>query len=597
MKVPFHLRRRPAAEAVAALLLLTDDANDVVKSLVALAGGAMPAGYAVAGGVLVKSPTGTEYSVLSTQYSEGPDRRQALCGTICLRALAENLFLPVDAELLPALLPDEAAALTAERGLVFLPGGRVLEFQADQPLAVRELLHGPAVRRRRWKPFPERPALAARLEEIELVQPETPPDELLEAGGEGVGVDEPRPDAAGLPASVAGKAALGLGKGLMHLGKALGLKSVAKLGADIVRRAVDWAPRLTEEILGKQEAALRALLKDFRDGNIERALRRALPMGESPRGSKPAGGTSLPNRNIVYSLGKLLGANGPADLWFGSRDVWQELRAEYRRLAERAAAEGDFRRAAYIYGKLLADYRAAADVLARGGLHRDAAQIYLLKLGDAWRAAREYEAAGEFDKALALYRQRGAHFQAAELLRRMGEEEAAVAEFRLVADEFVRTGQGHYPAGEMLLTRAKLPELAREYFEAGWRAREAENAVPCATRLAQLYAQGEESDQLLTLVAEASRFLEGPGFEKEATEFYNEVARLADRPALTGCRDELRDRALLGLAVKLRERLAFDGRPADLASRMLGQGSVWAPAVVSDAQFAVRAARGRPHRG
>ena len=37
-------------------------------------------------------------------------------------------------------------------------------------------------------------------------------------------------------------------------------------------------------------------------------------------------------------------------------------------------------------------------------LHHDAAVIYLSKLGDVLAAAREFEAAGEIDRALRLYR-------------------------------------------------------------------------------------------------------------------------------------------------------------------------------------------------
>ena len=62
-------------------------------------------------------------------------------GVIRLRQLADNRFLPVDADLIPALLPDEAKALVLRRGLVFLPGGRVLEFQHDKHLSLSEMVH------------------------------------------------------------------------------------------------------------------------------------------------------------------------------------------------------------------------------------------------------------------------------------------------------------------------------------------------------------------------------------------------------------------------------------------------------------------------
>ena len=54
----------------------------------------------------------------------------------------------------------------------------------------------------------------------------------------------------------------------------------------------------------------------------------------------------------------------------------RELAAEYRKAAEQAIRRGDYRRAAFIYGKLLRDYRTAANVLMQGGLHHDAAVLF-----------------------------------------------------------------------------------------------------------------------------------------------------------------------------------------------------------------------------
>src|SRR5262249_21178885 len=150
-----------------------------------------------------------------------------------------------------------------------------------------------------------------------------------------------------------GKASLGLGKSLVWLGNAVGLHGLAQMGANLVQKAVDMAPRLTETLLGRQEAALRALLEKFRAGDLEEALRRALPLGsDSSRGSQAVyTGTQLPFQNLLYSLSKLLagrGGSGPA--WFTRGDIHAELMREYRRAADLAMARGDFRRAAYIYG-------------------------------------------------------------------------------------------------------------------------------------------------------------------------------------------------------------------------------------------------------
>src|SRR5439155_7378722 len=139
-------------------------------------------------------------------------------------------------------------------------------------------------------------------------------------------------------------------------------------------------------------------------------------------------------------------------------ELQRELEREYRKQAEAATRRGDYRRAAFIYGKLLGDYRMAAAVLAQGGLHHDAAVIYLKRLEDHLSAAREFEAAGDVDRALELFRQRGDHVRAGDLLRRMGEEELALAEYREAASLLAQS-QGHFQAGELLLTKAQRPDL------------------------------------------------------------------------------------------------------------------------------------------
>ncbi len=506
----------------------------------------------------------------------------------------------MDADLAPALLADEAADLVKRRGLVFLPGGRVLAFDPGQPLPLSAVVVAwsgdPAttkgVRRGVWQSLPEPPPLAERLTEITLELPELPPDDLLAAGAGDIGSEAPQPDT-GLASQALGHAAFGAGKALAWLGKMLGSKNLAKKGMDWMESGLHQAPKLADSVLGKQEAALRALLSALRRGDVEKALRRALPLGgDGGRGARPVGGAWLPFQNLLYSLSNLLGSSGGGGgYWAASHDLYRALEAEYRKQAELAERRGDHRRAAYIYGKLLHDYRAAAAVLSRGGLHRDAATLYLNRLDDALAAAREYEAAGDTDKALALYRKCGEHLLAGDLLRRVGDEDEALTEYRRAADQAVATGKGHYQAGELLRTRAGREDLAVPYYEQGWALRPAGSAVPCAVRLAQWHARAAAVAPLLALAAEADEYLGPRGNDGPAGEFYNELARLADQHFTGPDRDDLRDLALTRIAGKLRQRAEAGLATADLVSTLLGQAPHWAPAVVSDAQFALR--RGR----
>jgi tetratricopeptide (TPR) repeat protein len=578
MKVPFHLRRTPGAAPAVAFLLPAVEPAAVLTLCARLGSDPLPAVHAVADGFLLRLRQPTT---------------ETFPGVIRLRALAENLLLPVGADLAPTLRDDEAGALARDRGLVFLPGGRILAFDPKKPLPLSALLGVEQLVRRDWQPLPSPRPRAERLLNVTLALPPQLPEDFLDAGGQDIGTEDPRPDDAGMAGRALGQVQAGAGRGLMWLGQALGLGGLARLGARMLQDAVARVPRLTESLLGKQEAALRALLKEFREGDLEKALRRALPLGhEADRGPvTPTGSTRLPFNNLLYSLSNLLGSGGGgrAGVWLAGFDVQQELMREYRRAAEEAARQGDFRRAAFIYAKLLRDYRLAANALAQGGLHHDAALIYLRKLNDKLAAAQAFESAGEIDRAVDLYRQCGRHVQAGDLLLRVGEDEAALAEYRVAADQLVRTRQDHLGAGELMASKAGRLDLARTYWEAGWAARPSDSPVACGLRLARLHADTGEHARLRSLLAEADAFLEPPGNENGAGQFYNEVALLADRADLAALRDDLRDYALVGLATKLRQRAATGNRSGDAVGALFGRSGVWPAPVVSDAQHAWKA--------
>jgi len=575
MKVAFHLRRRPVAEIATAVLLETDRVEVLIGLAARLGPGPTPPIYRVAGGFLVGIGEGAGVPG----------------GAIRLRRLAGNLYLPVDADLVPGLLDEEASGLTRDLGLVFLPGGRILGFEPGRPVALASLLVAPRHPRRDWRPFPDRPDRVERIGEIGLELPGDSPGSEDATGG--VGADgPPRPEESGAAATMAARAAVGAGKGLVGLGGLLGIKAMADLGARWIEGAVARVPRLTEAILGRQEGALRELLRQFRDGDVERALRHALPLGADPgRGGVPASDARLPEIDPSYSLRALLGSGrGARSLWFGDFDLQAALAGEYRKAAEDAERRGDFRRAAYIHGRLLDDAATAAHILTRGGLHHDAAILHLERLEDIPAAARAFEAAGECDRALRLYRQSGRHAEAGDLLRRLGEDEAAVEEYVFAADLLVAgPNHGSIAAGDLLRDRARRPDLAAGHYARGWGARPSANAVPCALRLAALLADRGESRAILAIVDEADALFGRPGQDTTAAEFYNAMARLADRDELAEGRDDLRDRALIGLAAKLRQAVGAGGRAASLASAFLGRPGAWPADVVGDADRAARA--------
>ena len=93
---------------------------------------------------------------------------------------------------------------------------------------------------------------------------------------------------------------------------------------------------------------------------------------------------------------------------------------------------------------------------------------------------------------------------------------------------------------------------------------------------------------------QARSYFERPGDEASAERFCNDIALLADRPPLADIRDELRDQALLTLAVKLQQRAAMETRPGNAVSVLLGRAGVWPGPAVHDAEHAFRAAVHKP---
>src|SRR5262249_47991097 len=122
-----------------ALLLPSPDPAAALALCARLGADPLPAIHAVADGFLLRLRQPTTH---------------AYPGVIRLRALADNLLLPVDADLSPALRDDEASGLARNQGLVFLPGGRILAFDPKKPVPLSALLGVERLLRRDWQLLP-----------------------------------------------------------------------------------------------------------------------------------------------------------------------------------------------------------------------------------------------------------------------------------------------------------------------------------------------------------------------------------------------------------------------------------------------------------
>lgn len=181
--VAFELRRHRGGHAATAVFIASRDVEALLNLCARL--GLDPSGrvHDLAGGFLIKLD----------RPATGP-----VPGAIRLRSLARDFYLPVDAELVPALLDDESDGLVRDWGLVFLPGGRILRFDREARVDLDRLVEVRPRPRRTWSPLPEPRPLADRLVEIGREEPEVPPGEFYreleeEIRRTGSRVEEARP--------------------------------------------------------------------------------------------------------------------------------------------------------------------------------------------------------------------------------------------------------------------------------------------------------------------------------------------------------------------------------------------------------------------
>ena len=434
---------------------------------------------------------------------------------ICYRCIADRLYLPVDAELLPqvsdtelrAMLPSPSAAI-----FVWHPSAGLIQFQPEHIPSAADLLGTPQLSDIRWDQAQITETLNDR---IRSMSPTTGHDlqDIIHQGQDDIGQDAdliddaPRsPDEISRPklhdAIRRLKRWLARGiSGTHDQPEARGVNKTHKANSSSswIQR---WMARIRDgmfvnaggasrkpqnavtNLSSQRENELKRLL-NLLDKDPDKGLRYALPFGgNSSRGSATPSGRL--NERIPDFNMRGIGGSGPADVWNVPWEYQAKLIQRYRDLAQRELRLGNHRRAAYIYATLLNDLHSAATALEAGELFHDAAILHDKHLQNWMKAAECYRKGGFWEEALAIYRLRQRWIDAGELLQKLNQPDEARVMF-LNEIRICEKLRDFLKAGELADQRLNDVGYAAALYADGWN--HTERPVQCFRALMELHGR------------------------------------------------------------------------------------------------------------
>lgn len=375
----------------------------------------------------------TAYLITSTKGIRLPHLNQFHEYTL----VADKLFLPTNAELLPKMQSSELAEHFPLYRYVFHPSIGAIGFEAYDILSPFELISTPKARTSgSWDKASEGKFLASSVSKITAI--ELPSFSIIfEQEKKIIGTedikDTPTPN---------GEKPSKLKDSLSTLSdqiKALGLRAIAKLTRLVpsiagteetwVNRLENWAGKNLSDLHDKRNKEINRLIELLKS-NPEEGLRYALPLLKTNRNRGTAvPGASLGRRSTTFDLRRSTAGGGASDSWDVSHRTQQELRRQYVEAANNAIAQGHYSRAAYIFAELLEDFRSAANTLRQGKMYHEAAALYDKQLHSKKMAADCLIEGGLFHEAVPFLVQLKHYEPLGDLYLKIGDNENAEIQF------------------------------------------------------------------------------------------------------------------------------------------------------------------------
>ncbi len=220
----------------------------------------------------------------------------------------------------------------------------------------------------------------------------------------------------------------------------------AETAGESVLRALVKALEATG-LMDKLKAAQRKYVEEtldlLKNGSVEDALKRAVPLARPGAPTAPRPSIALPTSRTGLNIN--MGPRTPSSSGITVEDdLFVRMRASYRDIAKKLAAEKRWREAAFVYIELLGEPREGIAVLEQSGdreLLRLAAEVALANDVGYAVAVRLFMRARDVDRAVALARRHRAFATAVVELERTNDRESATLLRNEWAAHLARTGQ------------------------------------------------------------------------------------------------------------------------------------------------------------
>lgn len=237
-------------------------------------------------------------------------------------------------------------------------------------------------------------------------------------------------------------------------------------GPGLLSRLSEWALRNTPlgRLLGQRKADyVRRLFEMFEDGDLQEALRYAIPLGSGmTEQARVALGLPGPREALRINLQR----GGGASTLFGSgEDVFNALKARYRAAFQRLEREGKIDEAAFVLAELLGAHEEAVSFLERHGRLRLAAELAESRGLPPGLVVRQWFLAKDVARAVAIARRSGAFADAVPRLERTHPVEART--LRLLWAETLAEAGDYALAVDVVWPVPEARTLARTWMERG----------------------------------------------------------------------------------------------------------------------------------